>query len=100
MSDAALADEIILRLNKLIEDPEVRADVGRLLETRILVSSATAGHRSIQVQTESGSPVLGFLGLLNGLVGTIPTGEYRYWGFIAVELDDNGQIVRFRRTGG
>ena len=103
MSDALLADEIIARLNRLIQDEAVRNDVWRLMETRIVVSSGTAAHGSIQVQTDDanfpGSPAMGFLGLLNGIIGTIPTGKFRDWGFIAAVYDDDGKLVRFQRTG-
>lgn len=101
MSDAILADEVIARLNRLLEkaDPAVRTDIERLIETRIQVSPVTLAHPSIQVQHGEGSePVLGFLGLLNGIIGTIPTGKFRDWGYIAAFYDDQGRLQYFRRT--
>lgn len=71
MNDSDLADVLIDRLNKLIEDPAVREDVGRLIETRVPCSDATLKHPTIQAQ--EGAPdsmgTVGFLGVLNGIVG-------------------------------
>lgn len=100
MEDGELADEIIRRLNALIEDQSVRADVEALIEHRVACSQATADHPSIQaVPAGDGSFLLGLLGILNGLAGTIPDGERAGWGLIAAEYDDGtGRLVRFRRT--
>jgi len=93
--DDRLANEIIARLNILIEDPEVRKDIDALIEARVEVSETTADHPLIQV-SEGGR--LGFLGLLNGIVGLIPEGSKAGWGFITAICDDDGKLVRFTRT--
>lgn len=101
MTDDLLADEIIARLNRLLTDahPEVRKDIERLVETRISVAAETLIHPSIQVSKGTGGePVLGFLGLLNGLVGTIPEGRFKDWGFVTAFYDDLGQLTHFKRT--
>ena len=121
MNDSDLADEIIARLNKLCENPQVRADLCKLIETRIPCTKATLDHPTIQASqpekvaglcecgaygpSSSGwcpicnpEPQVGFLGLLNGLVGIRPEGRLKGWGFIAAVFDDNKQLVRFRRT--
>jgi hypothetical protein len=98
MNSIELADELIARLNKLIEDPAVRDDIGRLVEARIECSNQTAEHPTIQAQTEAGRAVVGFLGVLNGLVGTIPTGKLTGYGYIAAYVDDDNKLVRFERT--
>ena len=95
MTDADLADIIIERFNKLIENPDVRADVGRLLEQRVSCSPATKDHPTIQV-VDGG--VFGLLGLLNGAVGTISDGPRRGWGYISAEFSDEGKLVSFKRT--
>lgn len=81
MTDQELADEIIKRLNKLCEDPDVRADIGRLIETRIPVSRAAAEHPDIQMYDGK----LGFLGLLNGLIGVRP---HNGMGYIAARFNE------------
>ncbi len=88
ISDSELADALVERLNAIIQDPRVRGDVERLIEERILVSEQTAAHESI----------LGFLGLLNGAVGTIKDGNLKGWGYVAAVFDDGGRLERFRRT--
>lgn len=97
--NAELADELIERLNRLIADAEIRADVDRLLGTRVPVGATTARHRTIQVAGEAGGEArLGFLGLLNGLVGVIPRGRRRGWGYICAVMEDS-KLARFERTG-
>ncbi len=113
MDDAQLADEIIARLNKLIEHPEVRDDIGRLIESRVGCSRRTVDHPTIQAEVfhddqqmvrvkpgcEGPAGFVGFLGVLNGLVGSIPSGEPRSgWGYIAAEFDDDLKLVKFLRS--
>ncbi|OPZ36149.1 MAG: hypothetical protein BWY99_02082 [Synergistetes bacterium ADurb.BinA166] len=101
MNEEYLADILIIRLNGILDDPDIRKDVNRLVETRIPVSKATADHRTIQVTAEGEESTLGFLGLLNGLVGAMPKeyGRFAGWGYIAAEYDDEGNLVKFVRTG-
>ena len=119
LTDSDLADAIIARLNKLVEDPAIRADIGKLIENRVTCSKATLDHPSIQAGQpekvaglcECGAyghkgwcpicnpePHFGFLGLLNGLVGIIPEGRQKGWGFIAAVFDDDMKLTQFRRT--
>ena len=99
MTDAELADEIIARLNRLIEDPAIRADVGKLLAERVACSKATDEHPSIQVRAyEDGSATVSFLGLINGLVGTMPGVAGGGWGYVSAVLEEDGSLVRFCRT--
>jgi hypothetical protein len=117
MIDEDLADTLIKRLNDLCTDPEVRADLGKLIEWRAPCSKATAEHPTIQTQaaqpldpafdvllklipslTVNEGPTVGFLGFLNGLVGAIPGGKLQGWGYIAAVFDDGGQLTHFRRS--
>ena len=112
IGDEELADAIINRLNKLCEDPEVRKDIAALIEERVSCSTATLNHPTIQAQTidptklrvKPGSPqpagLVGFLGILNGLVGIMPDGPRKGWGYIAADYaDDEGtNLVGFQRT--
>lgn len=99
ISDSELADTVIDRLNAIIMDPSVRQDVKKLIETRVIAGAATAAHPSIIVQkNDDGHDVLGFLGLLNGVVGTISDGRLKGLGYVAAVFDDAGRLERFRRT--
>jgi hypothetical protein len=99
MTDRELAVAIIDRLNALIVDEAIREDVGKLIDTRIAASQATANHPSIQVQDSHTSPVanLGFLGLLNGIVGVVPEGPNKGWGYIGSTFNVEGKLLRFIR---
>jgi hypothetical protein len=103
IDDATLAQEIVNRLNALVmSNPEIRTDIGKLIDTRIAVSEATAGHPTIQAipiqEKEKSVYGLGFLGLLNGIVGVIPQGRLFGLGYIAAVYDEAGSLVRFRLT--
>ncbi|KKN00633.1 hypothetical protein LCGC14_1135880 [marine sediment metagenome] len=90
MTDTELADELIARLNTLIEDEEIREAVEQLcLRQRAKVhGTALATHPTIQVSLEDDDLYnLGFLGLLNGVVGAIPEGEDKGCGYIAALYD-------------
>jgi len=99
LSDSELADEIIKRLNALVQDPKIRKDIEQLIENRILVGEQTAAHPAIQVQhNAAGDDTLGFLGLLNGVIGTLPEGKLKGWGYVAAVFNDAHELERFRRT--
>jgi hypothetical protein len=95
ITDEELADELIGRLNKLIENPAVRKDIGSLIDTRVGCSGTTRDHATIQVVD---GKWLGLMGVLNGLVGIMPTGHRQGWGYIAAEFSDDGVFERFKRT--
>ena len=97
MLDEELAKEIVKRLNALIQHRDVRMDVAELIEMRILATVTTAEHSTIQV-VEEGADLdskVGFLGLLNGIVGTRPQGK---GGYISAYFDDSGNLTEFRLT--
>jgi hypothetical protein len=103
MNDNEFADEIIKRLNVLLEDPEVRTDISRLVERRVQCSEKTVNHPTIQTaQGDSGAlPVFGFLGLLNGLVGVDRElyGVKEGYGYITARYNDDGDLItHFERT--
>jgi hypothetical protein len=99
ISNTELADVLIERLNDLIQDPKIREDISRLIDERIVVGEQTAAHATIQVQANAaGDNTLGFLGLLNGLVGIMQEGKLRGWGYIMAVFDDDKRLVRFRRS--
>lgn len=101
MNPDELADVLIQRLNTLIEDSLVRHEIGVFLNSRLACSDRLLEHPTIQVvRTAEGAPTrLGFLGLLNGLVGIIPEGPKKGWGLITAEFDDvTGALLCFKRT--
>jgi hypothetical protein len=120
MNNEDLADILIERLNDLCHDPEVRKDIAKLIEMRVPCTKAMVDHPTVQTQDQTGQeipllhevfgpalakmlegtqgPVVGFLGLLNGLVGIIPDGRLKGWGYIAAVYDDDQNLTHFRRS--
>jgi len=97
MTDSELADLIIERLNKIL-DYDKNA-ISNLLSTRVLCNQAIADHPTVQVLFTGSVTKVGVLGLINGLVGVIPEGKYKNWGYITAEVDDDDNILYFRKTG-
>lgn len=95
ISDEALADELIARLNKLCDNPSMLAFVGSLIEVRVGAGSLLLDHPTIQCTPDGEA---GFLGVLNGLVGAQPSGKRMGWGYIAANFDDEGHLTGFFRT--
>lgn len=84
MLDSELAQDLALRLNKLMADPHAKKLILDLIETRVNVPLVLAGHPTIQVlELHDGIDYhyqVGFLGLLNGIIGTQGDGEpYLRW---------------------
>lgn len=97
MKQEELADLLIERLNEIAShDPKwMRA----MIEERVPCNKALADHPTVLVGEHDGEIKAGLLGLLNGLVGTIPSGKRKGWGFIvAVFADDTGAFQKFQRT--
>lgn len=101
ISDSELADILIARLNKLIEDPHVRSDIDVLIDAHVSGSTDTREHRTIITAARPGgvTAYLGTLGLLNGLMSHVGgEGEHKDCGRITAECGDYECLVRFRRT--
>jgi hypothetical protein len=78
----------------------VRQAVETLIGAHLAVPPVLADHPTIQVDTDAGAGIIvraGFLGLLNGLVGTIQDGPRSGWGYVAAYYDER-RLVRFERT--
>ncbi len=96
MKDEELADELIERLNNLIEDPDVREAVGWLLEKSIQAPPSVVSHPTLQVNERLR---ISLLGLLNGVVGTLPWGHPKAgWGFITAVYNADSELESFKRT--
>jgi hypothetical protein len=118
-----LADELISRLNLLLESSEdVRRDLYALMASRVPASAATANHETLQVSRGDAVDIqhatLSLLGLLNGLCGVIGpitredgpvesvwdengvirSRKFDQWGFVTA-VADNGRLLYFKRTG-
>jgi hypothetical protein len=91
--DKALANTIIERLNRMIQDPEIRRDVQTLMNMRCAVSQKTSDHHSIQVREEGDVDTMSFLGLLNGLIGVQENG----YGYVSAVVDGI-ELISFERS--
>ena len=92
-----LADLLIKRLNEISKtDPTA---MEWLLKNRVECNDALADHPTVQVNSEGDKPMVGMLGILNGLVGAIDDdGPKKGWGFIAAKWDDEQGFTGFVRT--
>lgn len=101
MEDITLAKELIKRMNALIENPDVREAFGVLLKARTPLPNDSIGpHPTIQVLRSSEDDIsLGFMGMLNGIVGAIlDEGPQKGWGHISYALDDDGKLRGFAQV--
>ncbi|WP_255217017.1 hypothetical protein [Myxococcus sp. AM010] len=78
----------------LAADP---AAIVELLAVRVPCNEALASHPSVQVRRDDTGDSLGVLGLLNGCIGTIPSGPREGWGWVTLLMDD-GAPLRFEVT--
>ena len=90
--DSIQPKDVINLLNELLEIDQ-RAVEG-LFNFRIGCNKKMAEHKTVQVGCLLGGDyhVFGIIGILNGLFGTDKEG----WGCIAVDLDKENKIKRFR----
>ncbi len=96
-SDELFAQELVRRLNMLIENEHVRDAVGRLMLERVPVDGETAKkHPTLQYHHEDSQDSVGMLGVLNGITGCLPSG----YGLVhaCVEQAD-GALVKFGVSG-
>ncbi|MBF7010610.1 hypothetical protein QUC32_13075 [Novosphingobium resinovorum] len=95
MSVRPETSDMIDFLNDLLDlDPKF---VRELIAHRPQCNDAIADHPTVQAGLVGNKFVSGFLGVVNGFLGTIETGKYAGWGPIAVVYDDNG-IAHFVAT--
>lgn len=87
----ALASSVVDYLNEIVKlDPDA---LHQLCETRVPCNQALSDHATTQMAGTVGSPEVGLLGILNGLVGKRADG----WGYIAgVYDDDTGKLTHFQ----
>lgn len=94
LNDRALAQELVRRLNRLIDQSEpARKALELLCHSRVGPIEGIGPHPTIQVWEDE---TVTFLGMINGLVGTIPGGRREGWGHIAAIFEEGpSDLVRF-----
>ena len=95
MNDEDFARELVSRLNALCEDKNVKKLVNSMFIPRY---SAPELKHHPTIQWADGGVSL--LGLLNGIVGVIPDGVKKDWGYITAHCkeDDDESILYFSVT--
>jgi hypothetical protein len=95
-----LAEVLIHRLNHLLdEDATLGETLGLLMRARVMCSRSVSESDTIQVHEDGGAFYVGFLGMLNGIVGAIPEGEYRAgWGYVMAIVESDGSVSSFVNT--
>lgn len=97
ITDSELADELIRRINELMQGPpNVRDDIASLFDCEVDASLATYQHPTLQVTAEGNLRLLGFL---NGVVGTLKSGPRKGWGHIIGHFTTDGNMLeRLEKT--
>jgi len=91
-NDYEVAHAIAVLNEALSQDPRALRD---LLAHREVCNQRLAQNDTVQVrQTPDGVRSVGVLGLINGILGARANGM----GPLAVEMDDNGDLLRFTTT--
>lgn len=90
-----LASEICDYLNEIREaDPDA---LQRLVGTYVRCNDRLMYHSTTQVDASSGKPMVGLLGIINGLIGV----DESQWGYVAAIFDDaDGHLEGFRVRDG
>ena len=88
-------DAFITFLNDLVEID--RAFIQALIGYRLPCNRAMADHASVQVAGDGGCFQAGFLGVINGFLGTVDDGPKAGWGPITALFAD-GEVTGFART--
>jgi hypothetical protein len=90
-----LAAEIVDYLNEILRvDPQA---ITALIDNRIACNQELSDHPTLQVSGTVGSPTVGLLGIINGLVGVRADG----WGYITAVYDDEEgreRLTHFERS--
>ena len=89
-----IAVKLLNELNNL--DPKFTS---KLISARFPCNDLVANHHRFQVQVRDGEPVVaGFLGILNGLFGTISSGPRKGLGPIMAVIDEDNKIIKFTKS--
>lgn len=89
-------DALIVFLNSLAQIDPVA--MGKLVAARVPCNDEMRDHPTVQTGDEGGVVVVGLLGILNGWIGIIETGQYKGWGEIAALAERDGRVTGFVKT--
>jgi hypothetical protein len=91
VKDSITLHETVDFLNELLViDPDA---VNAMFSFRFSCGRKLADHPTVQVgMLGGGHPVVGLIGILNGLFGADEWG----WGHLSADYNDQGRIIRFR----
>jgi len=99
MVNQTIAKRAVELLNEMLKlDPEATA---KLVDTRVSCNPALAHHPTVQVALRNRGnappiPMLGILGVLNGMAGALDEGPKKGWGTVTAVYDnDTGALQRF-----
>ncbi len=108
MTNEELADEMIARLNALLESgPGAREAVSAIFQTRLAVPRALLNHPTILVRDHAslhepgpGGASVSPMGILNGAIGNVGgDGPRKDWGLVSAVTDGMSETIqRFVRT--
>ncbi len=95
MLDHMLASVLCDRLNAMLDDEHVQRALYDLSQARVQVHRELGPHPTIQVDAESGPYTVGFIGMLNGIVGALPDShpDYPGWGLLTFHVDPKAKRV-------
>jgi len=96
--DPCPLDHALVLLNEMLALDPVATQA--LVETRVHCTTQLAAHPSIQVAGEDNEPLVGLLGVLNGIFGTYgpEAGKLEGWGPIAAMFETDGTLIGFKRS--
>ena len=84
-----LALEVCAYLNELLEADQLT--LHRLVETRFRCNSKLLEHPTAQVDASNGTPMIGLLGIVNGLIGV----DDNQWGYVSALYGSNHELQKF-----
>ena len=92
-TSADLAALLVERLNEIhSHDPDALTE---LVAARVPCGPALAAHPSVQIDGDARGGLLGVIGLINGLVGALPTGKQRVCTLLDYGPDDRIICIGF-----
>ena len=94
-SEYEVAAFLVSRLNELCQDDAVRELVSRLIDSTVFANDSIVRHPMIRMRSPSS---VGFLGMLNGIVGSIPDGPLTGLPYIAASYSEEGVLLGFMLT--
>lgn len=101
MTNEEFTDELVRRLNVLIDDDDVKNVVVSMIASRIVGAKSLRDHPTIRVRMETDTfyPSVNLIGLLNGICGSVEEGARAGAGLLcSVVNKEGGYLIAFART--